>query len=214
MILAALLAMVVCFCLKNQLFAVVLYPKPDYLQLINVDIAQQFLIHMRVALLSGLIIVAPYFVYEIFSFVAPGLYATERRMTLKALICACLLFYLGVTLNYFVVFPFAVNFLGSYQVSDEVKNLISLTSYVDLLMVMSFVMGLVFELPVLCWLLAKFGLLKAAVMRRYRRHAIVAIIILGAIITPTGDPFTLAVVAVPIYLLWELSIMIVKQVEQ
>lgn len=214
MILAALLAMVVCFCLKDQLFAVVLYPKPDYLQLINVDIAQQFLIHMRVALLSGLIIVAPYFVYEIFSFVAPGLYATERRMALKALICACLLFYLGVTLNYFVVFPFAVNFLGSYQVSDEVKNLISLTSYVDLLMVMSFVMGLVFELPVLCWLLAKFGLLKAAVMRRYRRHAIVAIIILGAIITPTGDPFTLAVVAVPIYLLWELSIMIVKQVEQ
>lgn len=214
MILAALLAMVVCFCLKNQLFAVVLYPKPDYLHLINVDIAQQFLIHMRVALLSGLIIVAPYFVYEIFSFVAPGLYATERRMALKALICACLLFYLGVTLNYFVVFPFAVNFLGSYQVSDEVKNLISLTSYVDLLMVMSFVMGLVFELPVLCWLLAKFGLLKAAVMRRYRRHAIVAIIILGAIITPTGDPFTLAVVSVPIYLLWELSIMIVKQVEQ
>lgn len=214
MILAALLAMVVCFCLKDQLFAVVLYPKPDYLQLINVDIAQQFLIHMRVALLSGLIIVAPYFVYEIFSFVAPGLYATERRMALKALICACLLFYLGVALNYFVVFPFAVIFLGSYQVSDEVKNLISLTSYVDLLMVMSFVMGLVFELPVLCWLLAKFGLLKAAVMRRYRRHAIVAIIILGAIITPTGDPFTLAVVAVPIYLLWELSIMIVKQVEQ
>lgn len=214
MILAALLAMVVCFCLKDQLFAVVLYPKPDYLQLINVDIAQQFLIHMRVALLSGLIIVAPYFVYEIFSFVAPGLYATERRMALRAFICACLLFYFGVTLNYFVVFPFAVNFLGSYQVSDEVKNLISLTSYVDLLMVMSFVMGLVFELPVLCWLLAKFGLLKAAVMRRYRRHAIVAIIILGAIITPTGDPFTLAVVAVPIYLLWELSIMIVKQVEQ
>lgn len=214
MILAALLAMVVCFCLKDQLFAVVLYPKPDYLQLINVDIAQQFLIHMRVALLSGLIIVAPYFVYEIFSFVAPGLYATEWRMALKAFICACLLFYFGVTLNYFVVFPFAVNFLGSYQVSDEVKNLISLTSYVDLLMVMSFVMGLVFELPVLCWLLAKFGLLKAAVMRRYRRHAIVAIIILGAIITPTGDPFTLAVVAVPIYLLWELSIMIVKQVEQ
>lgn len=214
MILAALLAMVVCFCLKDQLFAVVLYPKPDYLQLINVDIAQQFLIHMRVALLSGLIIVAPYFVYEIFSFVAPGLYATERRMTSKAIICACLLFYLGVALNYFVVFPFAVNFLGSYQVNGDVKNLISLTSYVDLLVVMSFVMGLFFELPVLCWLLAKFGLLKAAVMRRYRRHAIVAIIILGAIITPTGDPFTLAVVAVPIYLLWELSIMIVKQVEQ
>ena len=94
------------------------------------------------------------------------------------------------------------------------SNNITLTSYVDLLLVMSLVMGAVFELPVLCWLLAKLGILKASFMRRYRRHAIVVILILGAIITPTGDPFTLMLVSVPIYALWELSILIVKRVEK
>ncbi|MBR1549775.1 MAG: twin-arginine translocase subunit TatC [Bacteroidales bacterium] len=211
MLLAALVAMVACFCFKETLFAVVLYPKPDFLNLINVDIAQQFLIHMRVALLAGLLLTAPYLIYELFAFVAPGLYAAERRVVVRALLGACLLFYCGVALNYFIIFPFTVRFLGSYQVSGEVQNLISLTSYVDLLMVMSFVLGVVFELPVLCWLLAKMGILKPQFMSRYRRHAIVVIVIVGAIITPTGDPFTLSLVSVPIYLLYELSILIVKK---
>ena len=214
MLVAALVAMVVCFCFKSTLFDVVLHPKPDFLRLINVDIAQQFLTHMRVALLVGLLLVAPYLIYELFSFVAPGLYAAERRLAVRALLGACLLFYGGVALNYFVIFPFTVRFLGSYQVSGEVQNLISLTSYVDLLLVMSFVLGVVFELPVLCWLLAKMGLLKADTMARYRRHAVVAIVIVGAVITPTGDPFTLSLVSVPIYLLYELSIQIVKRVNR
>ena len=114
---------------------------------------------------------------------------------------------------YFIVFPFTVQFLGTYQVSPDVPNQISLTSYVDLLLVMSLLMGVVFELPVLCWLLGKFGILKSSFMRKYRRHAVVVILIVAAIITPTGDPFTLSLVAVPIYLLWELSILIVKKVE-
>ena len=211
MVVAALVAMVVCFCFKEQLFAVVLHPKPGFLNLINVDIAQQFLTHMRVALLTGLLLTAPYLIYEIFAFVAPGLYAAERRVAVRALGGACLLFYGGVALNYFVIFPFTVRFLGSYQVSGEVENLISLTSYVDLLMVMSLLMGVVFELPVLCWLLAKMGVLKPQFMSRYRRHAVVAILIVGAVITPTGDPFTLSLVSVPIYLLYELSILIVKK---
>ena len=108
---------------------------------------------------------------------------------------------------------FTVQFLGTYQVSPDVPNQISLTSYVDLLLVMSLLMGVVFELPVLCWLLGKFGILKNSFMRKYRRHAVVVILIVAAIITPTGDPFTLSLVAVPIYLLWELSILIVKKVE-
>ncbi len=211
MLVAALVAMVVCFCFKETLFDIVLYPKPDFLNLINIDIAQQFLTHMRVALLAGLLIVAPYLIYELFAFVAPGLYAAERRVVVRALFGACLLFYCGVALNYFIIFPFTVRFLGSYQVSAEVPNLISLTSYVDLLMVMSFVMGVVFELPVLCWLLAKMGVLQASFMARYRRHAVVVILIIGAVITPTGDPFTLSLVSVPIYLLYELSILIVKR---
>ena len=98
--------------------------------------------------------------------------------------------------------------------SADVANTITLSSYISVLGVMSLVMGVVFELPVLCWLLAKIGVLKADFMKKYRRHAIVAIVIIAAVITPTGDPFTLALVSVPIYLLWELSILIVKHTEQ
>ncbi len=212
MLLAVLLAAVVCFCFKDLLFAAVLRPKPADLTLINVDIAQQFLAHMRVSILVGLLIAAPYIIYQLFAFVAPGLYSAERRVAVRALAAACLLFYAGVALNYFVIFPFAVRFLGSYQVSAEVQNLISLSSYVDLLLLLSLMMGLLFELPVLCAMLGRMGLLKAEAMVRYRRHAVVAILILGAVITPTGDPVTLLLVAAPIYLLWELSILIVKRI--
>ena len=214
MLLATVAAAVLCFCFKEQLFAVVLAPKPEEMHLINVELTQQFLIHLRVAMLAGVLVVSPYIIYQLFAFVAPGLYRLERRMTLRAVGGGYLLFIAGVLLNYFIIFPFTVRFLGGYQVSDEVLNSITLTSYVDLLLVMSLVMGAVFELPVLCWLLAKLGILKASFMRRYRRHAIVVILILGAIITPTGDPFTLMLVSIPIYALWELSILIVKRVEK
>ena len=212
-LLVALAAMVLCFCFKEQLFAIVFYPKGENIHLINIQITQQFLVHMRVALWMGIVVVSPYVLYELFAFVAPGLYALERRMALRAVGGGYLLFIAGVLLNFFIVFPFTVQFLGTYQVSPDVPNQISLTSYVDLLLVMSLLMGVVFELPVLCWLLAKFHILKSAFMRRYRRHAVVVILIIAAIITPTGDPFTLSLVAVPIYLLWELSILIVKKVE-
>ena len=211
---AAVLAAVACFCFKEQLFAVVMYPKPESMQLINVELTQQFLTHMRVALWTGLLVVSPYILYQMFAFVAPGLYAVERRLALRAVGGGYLLFLAGVALNYFIIFPFAVRFLGEYQVSDEVQNTITLSSYISMLGVMSLLMGLLFELPVVCWLLAKIGVLKASFMKRYRRHAIVVIVILGAVITPTGDPFTLALVSVPIYLLWELSILIVKHVEK
>ena len=186
---------------------------PD-LKLINVELTQQFLTHMRVALWAGLLVVSPYILYHLFAFVAPGLYRTERRLAVRAVVAGYLLFLAGVALNYFVIFPFTVRFLGGYQVSADVENTITLGSYIAVLGVLSLVMGVVFELPVLCWLLAKMGVLKAGFMKRYRRHAIVVIVILAAVITPTGDPFTLSLVAVPIYLLWELSIMVVKHVER
>ncbi len=213
-LLVALVAMVACFCFKQQLFAVVLWPKPDNMTLINVELTQQFLIHMRVALWAGIVIASPYIIYQMFAFVAPGLYAAERRVVIRAVAVGYLLFLSGVLLNYFVIFPFTVRFLGGYQVSPDVANTITLSSYISVLGVMSLVMGIVFELPVLCWLLAKVGLLKSQFMCRYRRHAVVVIVILGALITPTGDPFTLAIVSVPIWLLWEASIVIVKRVEK
>ena len=213
-LLAAIIAAVACFCLKDVLFTVILRPKPADMQLINVELTQQFLTHMRVALWAGLLVVSPYILYQLFAFVAPGLYNTERQLALRAIGSGYLLFLAGVALNYFVIFPFTVRFLGGYQVSAEVANTITLSSYIAVLGVMSLLMGIVFELPVLCWLLAKIGVLKADFMKHYRRHAIVVIVIIGAIITPTGDPFTLALVSVPIYLLWELSILIVKHTEQ
>ena len=191
-----------------------MYPKPEGMRLINVELTQQFLTHMRVALWAGLLVVSPYILYQMFAFVAPGLYAVEKRLALRAVGGGYLLFLAGVALNYFIIFPFAVRFLGEYQVSNEVQNTITLSSYISMLGVMSLLMGLLFELPVVCWLLAKIGVLKASFMKRYRRHAVVVIVILGAVITPTGDPFTLALVSVPIYLLWELSILIVKRVER
>jgi sec-independent protein translocase protein TatC len=214
MLVAALVAAVACFCLKDPLFAIILAPKGDSIALINIEITQQFFTHMRVALWMGIIVVSPYLIYQLFAFVAPGLYALERRMALRAAGGGYLLFLAGVALNYFIIFPFTVQFLGTYQVSPDVPNQISLSSYIGLLVTMTLLMGAVFELPVLCWLLGKFGVLKSAFMRKYRRHAIVVILIVGAVITPTGDPFTLSLVSVPIYLLWELSILVVKKVEK
>lgn len=208
------IAMVLCFFFKEQLFAIVLGPKPEYLQLINVELTQQFLIHMRVALWAGFIIASPYIIYEVFAFIAPGLYENERRITIRAVVISYLLFVSGVLLSYFAIFPITVDFLGSYQVADYVTNTITLSSYISVMGIMCLLMGVVFELPVLCWLLAKVGLLKASFMRHYRCHAVVVILILAAVITPTGDPFTLSLVSIPIYLLWELSILIVKKVEK
>ena len=214
MMVAALIAAVVCFCFKEPLFAIILAPKGSNISLINIEITQQFFTHMRVSLWMGIIVVSPYLIYQLFAFVAPGLYDLERRMAIRAAGGGYLLFLAGVLLNYFIIFPFTVQFLGTYQVSSEVPNQISLSSYIGLLVTMTLLMGAVFELPVLCWLLGKFGILKSAFMKKYRRHAIVAILIVGAIITPTGDPFTLSLVSVPIYLLWELSILIVKKTEK
>lgn len=208
------IVMVLCFFFKEQLFAIVLGPKPEYLQLINVELTQQFLIHMRVALWAGLIIASPYIIYEVFAFIAPGLYENERRITIRAVVISYLLFVSGVLLSYFAIFPITVDFLGSYQVADYVTNTITLSSYISVMGIMCLLMGVVFELPVLCWLLAKVGLLKASFMRHHRSHAVVVILILAAVITPTGDPFTLSLVSIPIYLLWELSILIVKKVEK
>jgi sec-independent protein translocase protein TatC len=124
-----------------------------------------------------------------------------------------LLFMLGVLLNYFLIFPLTFRFLGTYQVSALVENTITLTSYVDTLMMLSLMMGIVFEIPILSWLFAKLGFLTSSFMKKYRRHAIVLILIVAAFITPTSDVFTLMLVSLPMYLLYEISIGVVKRTE-
>lgn len=233
-LLKALAAVVLCavaaFCFKELLFAIVMAPSRSdfvtyrlftrltgvssefHIDLFNPELAQQFLVHMRVALWMGLLVVSPYVLYLLFHFVAPGLYAHERRYAVSAVGSGYLMFLMGVALNYFIIFPLTFRFLGTYQVSPDVPNRIALTSYVGMLLMLCLVMGVMFELPVLSWLLAKVGVLKADFMTRYRKHAIVVIVILAAVITPTGDAITMSVVALPIYLLYEVSVLVVKRV--
>ena len=231
-LLKALAAVLVCavaaFCCKEWFFYIVMAPsRPDFVtyrffsrltgvtvhfhvDLFNPELAQQFLVHMRVALWMGLLVVSPYLLYLMFHFVAPGLYAHEKHYLTRAVGAGYLMFLLGVALNYFLIFPLTFRFLGTYQVSSEVPNQISLTSYIGMLLMLCFVMGVIFELPILCWLLAKMGVLDAGFMKKYRKHAIVAILIIAAVITPTGDAMTLSLVALPIYFLYEVSIQVVK----
>ena len=214
---------VAAFCLKDELFSVVLAPRssdfvtyrvlgvdPFSIHLMNTGLTEQFMIHMRTAIYAGLLVASPYILYELFCFVSPGLYQNERRYAVWIVGAAYVMFLMGTLINYFVVFPLTVRFLGTYQVSPDVANMLTLQSYIDTLIGMSLVMGVVFELPVVCGLLGRMGLINSHMMSDYRRHAIVAILIVAAIITPTTDVFTLFVVALPIYLLYELSIQIVR----
>jgi sec-independent protein translocase protein TatC len=214
---------VAAFCLKDWLFAVVLAPKssdfitfrllgvePFSIHLMNTGLTEQFMIHMRVAMYAGLLCAAPYIIYELFRFVSPGLYASERRTGFWLVVSGYLMFMAGTLLNYLLIFPLTVRFLGTYQVSEEVANMLTIQSYIDTLISMSLVMGIIFELPVVSAILGRIGLISASLMSRYRRHAIVAILIVAAIITPTTDIFTLCIVSLPIWLLYEMSIGIVK----
>ncbi len=224
MAIAAIAMGLVAFAMKETLFDIVLAPsKSDFflyriigaepfdIKLINTGLAEQFTIHMKVALTMGLLVASPYILYLLFHFVSPALYENEKRYSVRITLGAYLMFIVGVALNYFLVFPLTVRFLGTYSVSADIENMLTLSSYVDSMLMMSLWFGIIFELPVVCWLLGKFGLLKAEWMTRYRRHAIVAILIIAAIITPTGDIFTLMVVSLPIYILYEASAILVRR---
>ena len=219
----ALLA-VVAFCFKETLFAVVLAPRssdfitfrllgtePFAVSLMNTGLTEQFMIHMKVAAYAGLLFASPYIIYELFRFVSPALYRVERKRTVKVVGASVTMFLLGTLVNYFLIFPLTVRFLGTYQVSADVTNMLTLQSYMDTLIGMSLVMGVVFELPVVSWMLSRFGILDGKVMRQYRRHAVVVILAVSAIITPTADAFTMLIVALPIWLLYEVSILIVRK---
>ena len=218
-----MLAAAVAFCLKEQLFAVVLAPRtsdfitfrlmgvePFSIHLMDTGLTEQFMIHLKTAMYAGLLVASPYIIYLLFRFVSPALYDNERKYATTLVGSGYLMFMLGTLLNYFLIFPLTVKFLGTYQVSEDVANMLTLQSYMDTLLTMSLVMGIVFELPVVSWLLGKMGLINASMMRTWRKHAIVAILVVSAIITPTTDAFTLFIVALPIWLLYEVSILIVK----
>ncbi len=191
--------------LKDEFFT-----QEFHVKLININLAAPFFVHMSTAFWMSVVTAAPYIFYEIWRFVSPALYPNERKGVRKALGIGTVMFFIGVSLGYFMVYPLTLRFLSTYQLSAAIENQISLNSYIDNFMMLVLCMGLAFELPLVTWLLSLLGLVHKTFLRKYRRHAVVIIVIASAIITPTGDPFTLTVVAVPLYLLYELSILMIK----
>lgn len=183
-------------------------------QLINIRLASQFFIHMSTSFWLAVVLAFPMCVYLLWGFVAPGLYENEKRGVRGAFLAGNLMFFLGVATGYFLVFPLTLRFLAGYQLSELIPNQISLDSYMDNFMMLILVMGIVFELPLVAWLLGKAGILKRSLFSLYRRHAVVALLVAAAVITPTGDPFTLMVVFLPLYLLWEVAALTVPQSEK
>lgn len=225
--------MIVIFCFKDVTFSLLLAPsKSDFItyqwlaalcgkvgidfnledycvSLIATDLSSQFMTHVTASCNLALLIASPYIVFELFRFISPALYENERKYSVRVVLSVYLLFIVGVLMTYFVLFPISFRFLGTYQVAAEVTNNITIDSYIGTLSTLTLLMGVVFQLPVLTYFLAKMGIIDSDLLCKYRRHALVLIMIVAAIITPP-DLMTLAIVTIPMYLLYELSILIIK----
>jgi len=180
-------------------------------QIININVASQFMTHISTSISLAAVIAFPYFIWEIWKFIEPALYENEIKHIRPAFLGGTLMFYLGCAVGYFLVFPFTFRFLMEYELSPSIQNQINLSSYIGNFTMLIMVMGIVFEMPLLAWLLSQFGVLHKSFLHEYRRHAIVILLVAAAIITPSGDPFTLMLVFVPLFLLYELSILVVKK---
>ena len=197
----------------NALFALVgLSPLDEFsLELINIDLAAQFFIHIKVSFYLAFVVAFPFIVYLLWGFISTALYANEKGVIKSAFGFASLLFYMGVAVGYFFVFPLTLRFLGTYQVSADVPNQISLSSYISMFIRLILVMGIVFEMPALAAILSRLGVIHKGLLRKYRKHAVVVLMVLAAVITPSGDAFTLFMVALPLYMLYEVSILMCKE---
>jgi len=185
---------------------------PSQFQLININLAGQFTSHMNISLVAGLIVALPYVLWELWRFIKPGLTETEVRQSRGAVTIISLLFIVGVLFSYFIVAPLMINFLGGYAVSSAVSNQIALTSYVSSITLMTLLMGLLFELPVLILFLTKIGIVTPRYLRKYRKHTIIAILVIAGVITPSPDVFSQLIVALPLYILFELSLAISSRI--
>ena len=224
MIAVFVVTVVALFFFKDFLFDdVILAPsKSDFLlyrllgtdfsmSLVNLEVAAQFMIHMKVTFVSALILTFPYHIFEVWRFVAPALYENERAAVRKAFAFASFLFYLGVIVAYALLFPLMLNFFAGYQVSPDVPNTFSLTSYISLFTSTVLTFGIVFEFPTVVVSLSALGVLTKDTLASFRKHAILVVVVLAAVITPSGDPFSMLVVSVPLYLLYEFSILLCRK---
>lgn len=224
----------VIFCFKSETFTILLAPhKSDFITfgyienllnscgldshfseynipLISTELSSQFMTHITVSCLLAVLLASPYILFELFRFVSPALYENEKKYSYLVAGIIYMLFILGLLMSYFVLFPISFQFLATYQVDKEIVSTITLDSYISTFTTLTFMMGVVFQLPVLAFVLGKMGLINAEILRQYRAYALVIIMIVAAIITPP-DLFTLVLVTIPIYGLYEVSIFVLKK---
>ena len=233
-VLVLMVAMVVAFILKEPIMAAIMGPKsPDFISnramfalaeqtgsevlkinqspvtLINTAMAGQFNMHLMMSLYVALIVTIPYILFELWLFVRPALTTSERRASSRYILYIVLCMAIGTGFGYLILSPLSVNFLSNYIVSNDIVNMIDVSSYIKLVANLIIVSALIFELPVVVHFLSKTGLITAEFMKRYRRHAIIVLAICAAIITPP-DVMSMVLVIIPLYLLYELSIKIAK----
>lgn len=183
-------------CLDDVLFTVT-----------NIDMAGQFLVHVKTSFLMGLVVVFPFVLWELWRFIRPALRPQEQKNSALVIFSSSTLFYIGVTFGYFLLTPFSINFLGTYAVSEQVSNDINLSSYIAILTMLVIASGLMFEMPIIIYFLSVLGLLTPESMRLYRKHSLVGILLLSAIITPP-DITSQIVIALPLYFLYEIGIFV------
>ncbi len=185
--------------------------KSLHFQIINISMSGQFLTHMYISTVAGFILAFPYILYEIWRFVKPALYDKEEKYSRGGVFISSLLFLLGVLFSYFLIVPLTVNFLGNYQVSSSVMNQISLKSYINTVVSVTFAVGIVFELPILVYFLTKIGVITPEFLTSNRKYMFVVLLTLAAIITPP-DMFSQIMVVIPLVGLYEVSIKVSKRV--
>lgn len=231
-LIAFLILTLVAFLFKEEVFQILLAPNSTefitfsiidgsrnndsqrfILELINTELSAQLLIHMKISFYIGIVFSFPILLYKLFKFISPGLYENEKHYSRQILVSSFLAFIVGVIFNYFVIFPVSLRFMANYQVSDQILNMINITSYLDSLMSLSVIMGICFELPVILLLLSRLGLVTSNYLKKHRRQSLLLIVLIAAVITPTTDIVTLILVSFPIIVLYEVSFWVVKITE-
>src|SRR5690554_1543325 len=180
-------------------------------QMLNINMTTQSMTYISTSLALAVLLAISYILYELWRFISPALYENETKGVKMAFGFGGVMFVIGCLVGYFMVFPLIFRFLITFELSETIKNTISLDSYMNNFYTLILIMGVVFELPLVFWLLSNLGLIYRSFFKSYRRHAVVGSMVLAAIITPSGDPFSLIVVTIPLYMLWEISAFVVKK---
>lgn len=180
----------------------------------NISMSGQFTEHIFVSFVAGLILAFPYILWELWRFIKPALNIKEIKYARGLVFFSSSLFFIGILFGYYFLSPLSINFLGSYKVSELVSNEINLDSYVSFIATLTFATGLIFEMPILVYFLAKIGILGSGWMRKNRRYAVVVILVLAGLLTPSPDIASMVMMFIPLYGLYELSILVAVRVEK